>query len=69
MKLIEARRKRKLTQEMLENLSGVPQSVISKLETKSVSCDVETDRKLTRALRVKAGTLEYGPVDSEAVAS
>lgn len=69
MRLKDARGKRKWTQEQLEERSGVAQSVISTLENSlGANPTVDTDRRLSKALGVKPGTLEYGPalhVDQE----
>lgn len=63
MTLREARKRKRLTQEDLESLAKVDQSVISKLERGvSLSPRLDTVRKLEAALGLKPGQLQIGRV-------
>jgi len=67
MRLREARRLRGMTQEQLEDASGVEQGVISRLERgESVNPTYETVRKLEAALKLKPGVLVFGDTPSQA---
>ena len=68
--LKEARKGKGLTQKQLENLSGVPQAVISKIERGTVLDPASsTVLKLAEGLRLDPRSLRFGPPQSEAVAS
>lgn len=73
MKPIHLRARREqlhLTQEELEDLSGVAQSVISRLENESdIDPAFSTVSKLAAALKVKPETLRFGRASDEAAAS
>lgn len=67
MTLREARRLRGMTQEQLEDASGVEQGFISKLELgKSVNPSYETVKKLEAALKLKPGVLVFGDTSFQA---
>ena len=67
--LRDARRRRRLTQEQLEALSGVEQTAISSIERGNVKDPRwSTVKKLEDALRLRRGSLVFGE-DAEAVAS
>lgn len=64
MTLKEARTRRNLTQEELEEASGVDQSVISKIERGTVrNPGIDTVLKLAKALRVNPGDLSFGSTE------
>lgn len=70
MALREAREWRGLTQERLEDLSGVAQTTISKIERGDVlNPSSATVEKLELALRLRRGTLTFGQAASEEKAS
>lgn len=62
--LRQARKARGLTQQELEALSGVPQSVISALERGAVTDpQLATARKLAAALRINLSRLQFATAD------
>jgi transcriptional regulator with XRE-family HTH domain len=66
MTLKQARTKRKLTQEELEEVSGVDQSIISRIERGELrNPGIQTVVKLATALKVNPGTLVFGTVTEE----
>lgn len=67
MTLREARRLRGMTQEQLEDATGVQQAAISKLERGiNANPGYETIRKLEAALKLKPGVLVFGDTPSQA---
>lgn len=65
MTLREARRLRGMTQEQLEEASGVEQTAISRLELGRVANPgITTVRKLEAALKLKPGVLVFGESSS-----
>lgn len=57
-----ARERKKLTQEQLEDRSGVPQAVISRLETDpKTQAMFDTVVKLADALEIDPRALRFGP--------
>jgi len=68
--LKQARKDRGLTQKQLEDLSGVPQAVISKIERGEVLDPASsTVLKLAAGLRLDPRALRFAHPQSEAVAS
>lgn len=64
--LKEARTRRKLTQEQLEDASGVDQSIISRIERGIVTNpEFDTVRKLAGALGIEPGQLRLGAEASQ----
>lgn len=64
MTLREARDRKGWTQEQLEAESGVDQGLISRLERgASANPTFGTVRKLEAALKLRPGTLVFGPVE------
>lgn len=62
------RERQKLTQELLEDASGVPQNTISRLERDpNANPSFGTVTKLATALKVDPAALRFGPVPGEAV--
>jgi len=62
MTLAEAREAKKLTQQQLEDLSGVDRTRIAKMEADPANANptVDTVRKLEDALKLRRGTLVFG---------
>ena len=62
MTLIEARALRNLTQQKLEDASGVDRTRIAKMEAdpEHANPTVDTVRKLEDALKLRRGTLVFG---------
>lgn len=62
MTLAEAREDANLTQQKLEDLSGVDRTRIAKMEADPVNANptVDTVRKLEAALKLRRGTLVFG---------